>query len=62
LSGDFVAHHNKTYTLSPFYTEEVTSPLGWFWGAPGGTVANAGKKPSLSQVGHAFEAVQGVRA
>jgi hypothetical protein len=26
LPGDFVAHHNKTYTLFSFYTEEVTSP------------------------------------
>src|SRR6266700_2834341 len=26
FTGDFVAHHNKTYTLSLFYTEEVTSP------------------------------------
>jgi hypothetical protein len=26
FTGDFVARHNKTYTLSLFYTEEVTSP------------------------------------
>ena len=26
FTGDFVARHNKTYTLSLFYTQEVTSP------------------------------------